>query len=193
MIESNIKFSNDIILTTYPRSGSHFFHKAFLLLTGIHIDKTHDITKTKHKYIINISRDPAESIASWIIMQKHFHNLINNENYIKLVCVPRYIKFQSNIIISANFIINYLDLKLQPDIVVKDIANKTNSPLIVDSLNVNKAEKMLDEISNKNNLYLKTSSTFKEYPLILENLKKYNLDMCYDLYYKSIERSIKYD
>jgi hypothetical protein len=193
MAGSNNEVHENIVLTTYPRSGSNFFREAFFLATGVHIDRTHDITKKNHEYTINISRDPMECMASWISMQRYFNEApLSNDHYIKFVCIPNYLKFQSHIISRANFIINYLDLQSKPDVVIKDIANKTSTPLIMEDISMSKIEEMLINIENRRDGYLKTSLKSEQYQLVMEDLQKYNLDECYNLYYKSIDRSIVY-
>jgi hypothetical protein len=193
MAGSNNNVHSNIVLATYPRSGSNFFRESFLFATGIHIDRTHDITKKNHKYTINISRDPKECIASWISMQRHFNQApANNDYYIKFICIPNYIKFQSHIIERADFIINYLDLKSMANSIIKDISDKTNTPMVVDNVDFNKIETMLKKIEDRKDGYLKTALDFTEYNVIMNDLSKYDLTECYNLYYKSIDRSLIY-
>ena len=61
---NNIK--SDIIIATYPRSGSHFLQNSIQYSTGNLILKTHDLIYDKK--IISIIRNPLDSISSSVSM-----------------------------------------------------------------------------------------------------------------------------
>lgn len=196
-----------MIFVTFPRSGVNFITTAIEHQTGVSIHYQHDFYAASGKgqatrlidesedYIINIVRDPVESMASWISMQYNFddHPLINN-GYLKVTKaqhIPKYINLYKKLLSYNNVIfINYNDLKEKPQLVLNHLYD-------ILKLKVNTSKLDLSDIKNKisqkmeDHPYLSSSKLMPDYEEIKETISLINLSECYSLYYQSLEKCIK--
>jgi hypothetical protein len=197
-----------MIFITYPRSGVNFITKAIEQQTGQKIQYQHSFSAGEwmgflHKnvdeledYIINIVRDPKESMASWLSMQYEVNdeNLIKNgyEKILKANFIPMYIKMYEKLLSLNNTVfINYKDfnkidkllLKLYKILKIIPITNDLVNKNIVNNENLKLRESGYILSSKKNIKYLE----------IFNYIEYQNLSLCYDLYYKALDRCIKLD
>jgi hypothetical protein len=194
-----------MIFITYPRSGVNFITKAIEQQTGQQIQYQHsfnagewigfkdrEINKSED-YIINIVRDPVESMASWLSMQYEVGDtpLIKNghEKILKAKSIPKYINMYHKLLSLNNVVfINYNDfnridkilLKLYEILNIETIKNETINKDFIDSENLKLGSK-----------YLLSSKTTPRYLEVLDTIKNYDLFKCYELYYQALDRCIK--
>lgn len=194
-----------MIFITFPRSGVNFITTAIKYQTGVSIGYQHDFYAAAGKgettrlidhsedYIINIVRDPAESMASWISMQYQFNDepLIDN-GYIKITKakhIPKYINLYRKLLSYNNVIfIDYADLRDN----TQQILNKLYKILNLKANNMelsNIKEILANNMINQE--YLSTSKNINNYQDILDTLKIMDLSKCYTLYRKALSRCIK--
>jgi hypothetical protein len=196
-----------MIFITYPRSGVNFITKAIEQQTGHIIKYQHSFNAGEwigyrdrqvdesEDYIINVVRDPVESMASWLSMQYEVkdNSLINNGHakMLKAKSIPKYINMYRQLLSLNNVIfINYKDfsqidkllLKLYEILNIKIIKNESIDKNLIDNENLKLGDKYLLS-SKKNPTYLE----------VMDTLKDYDLSKCYELYYKALDRCIKLD
>lgn len=174
----------DIIISTFPRSGSNFLREYLTQRTDIKtIIKTHSPIDKNLVYdepVVSIARNPLDSIASIVSMEKTLFDG-DIEGYIK-TRIEDYLYFYSNIQ-NASMILSYDDLIADPDIVVTQLCSKLNG-----TMNNEKYESLLqDKYGPKyTNNYIVTSSSLSNYSLIHNKVASYDLSECNELYLKCL-------
>jgi hypothetical protein len=193
-----------MIFITYPRSGVNFITRAMSQQTGIPIHYQHSFDAGQHTdkeidgtedCLINIVRDPKESMASWISMQYEGEDkdLIKNghEKMLRARIIPRYIKMYDRLLSFNNVIfINYKDFDQ-----IDKLLFRLYETLNIVPLNNNKIDKTFINNENLkiNEKYLLSSKNTSKYLEILKSLSNYDLSECYDLYHMALERCLKLD
>jgi hypothetical protein len=196
-----------MIFITYPRSGVNFITKAIEQQTGHEIQYQHSFNvgewvgfrdreiDESEDYIINIVRDPMESMASWISMQYEINDtpLLNNghEKMLKAKSIPKYTNMYRKLLDLNNVVfINYQDFNEIDKLLFKlyEILNiKTIKNEFVDKHSINNENMKLGD------KYLISSKNTSTYLKVLDSLKDQDLSQCYELYYKALDRCIKLD
>lgn len=196
-----------MIFITFPRSGVNFITRAIAEQTGVSIEYQHNFYATLGKgqttrlidstedYIINIVRNPADSMASWLSMQyeRDDTSLINN-GYIKItktIHIPKYINLYKQLFSHDNVIfIDYNDFNDNLHLILKKLYKILKLEIINNHLDVEHLKiSMINEAKEK--YYLYGSKNYSKYQEIRETLDTIDLSQCYDLYYKALERCIK--
>jgi hypothetical protein len=194
-----------MLFITYPRSGVNFITRAMMNQTGLAIHYQHSFDGRQHTekdvdesedYIVNIVRDPKESMASWISMQYEGedNDLIKNghKKMLKARIIPRYIKMYEKLLSFNNVVfIDYKDFnqidkllsKLYKVLQITPITNEPVNKTIVDNKNLELGE----------DGYLLSSKKTTRYLEILKDIEDQDLSACYDLYHKALARCIKLD
>lgn len=122
-----------IILSTYPRSGSH-------LLAG-HIrnkmpDLRYSFTSThkhiyeKGNYLISILRDPIDVMASKLTMDIHYERHDKTLEWCFIEAKKQYLSFFDYITKNASLLIKYEDLINSMDKVIEAISKNIGVPIV---------------------------------------------------------------
>lgn len=179
--------AHEILIETYPRSGSTFFRQYFFRSTGMAINKTHEtIHDIDHKYVFTIVRNPIDSIASAFTMEKYYddgdfkyENFIHYRDY--------YISFYKQLLNTKNMhYIDFQDLDL-----INTIVKSMSAELDI------KLHKELDpaivHIKNKpEHKFLKSSKYSNEYQKYLQMVYETDLYECFDLYFEALSKCKDY-
>lgn len=169
-------------LLTYPRSGSHYFDRLIYKQANFHIERSHivnhlfDKNNKKVRRIITIARDPKESVASWLGLDKSLGNgSWPNEK------VTEYILLYSFLYDNADYVIDFADLIQKPELVGKKILEL----LEIDKEN---SYRFVTDTDYDSKAYLDSSKSFGGYKdIVLDNL---NIDLCYFYYNRLLEKKI---
>ena len=178
-------------LTTFPRSGSHYFDELIYKETGLHIEKSHSITSlfdknnNKQRTLITIVRDPKDSLLSYVANMAH--NSYGppspwSEEVKKInILITEYIIMNNFLYEHADYIIDFNDLISSPDAVTKKM---------LELLDINKKDYSLFDkgIYKYAKQYVPSSKVLRVYnPNILDS---FNIDMCYFYYNQMLEKKI---
>lgn len=174
-----------LTLTTYPRSGQHFLREHIIQRFSLENFKyTHEEEKNKGCTTITITRNPLESISSWVAMQNHYDK---ETDYFKIInnikiCKAKYNKFYKYILSNVNIIIDYNYLNSNTEDIIQYIGQKIN---IIPNKN-NVILNIKDESDKK---HIVSSKKNKEYDLILNITNQINLDEEFELYNKTLKKA----
>jgi hypothetical protein len=175
-------------LITFPRSGSHYFDELLYKKEGIHFEKSHSIdllfdkNNNKTRKILTIVRDPKDSVISYRAVEER--NNLNPLSWQKMrlhQIMSEYITLNSFLYDHADYVIDFNDLILHPDAVIKKI---------IELLEINKKDyKNFDNRPHEyENSYVPSSKNLSSYNKnILDDL---NTDLCYFYYNKMLDRKI---
>jgi hypothetical protein len=197
-----------MIFVTYPRSGVNFITTAIEQQTGQKIQYQHGFSLGKRgsfidrhvdeseDYIINIVRDPKESMVSWLSMQYEVNdeNLIKNgyEKILNANFIPMYIKMYEKLLSLNNTVfINYKDFDKIDKLLLKLYEILKIIPTTSDLVNKNIVDDQ--NLKLKESGYILSSKKTIKYLEIFSYIEYQNLSLCYDLYYKALDRCIKLD
>lgn len=180
---------------TYPRTGVNFMVEAIKMQTGLEIKYSHIEFFEGDDLLINIVRDPSESIASWISLAIFREDSVikNNDlnSVVNLRAKNKYINMYNFLLSNNNTIfINYKDFLNIDELMIKlcDILNIN----IVNKLDIDKVNDIVLEKSNRLKAkYLLTSKKEEQYIEIYNKIKKIDLTECYDLYNQALDKCIK--
>lgn len=188
-----------IHILTYPRCGSVYLTNLLADSFRIPVYKKH-LNNTDHvnmmpsayyanlesesfqkdNYIITILRDPVDSITSLCSMENFY-----NENYDIDYHIEKnteyYITSFKTISKFANLIINFNDINVYKDNIVKFISDETNNKIF----NKKYVSRIIDVPEDK---FLKSSKITENYEYIKEKVKLTNLTECYEIYNNLIKR-----
>jgi hypothetical protein len=172
-------------LSTYPRSGSHYFDRIFQKESGFRIEKTHTVNWffdkdcVKYRTVITIARDPRESIASYIAAE-HRDVYPVTTNRINQV-VSEYILLYSFLYEHADYVIDFKDLVKNPDATVKKL---------ISLLDIKEDEHYLfdGDYGKEDPFFLESSKDLPDYNKYL--LDDFNIDLCYFYYNRLLEKKI---
>jgi hypothetical protein len=175
-------------LVTFPRSGSHYFDELLYKKEGIHFDKSHSIdllfdkNNNKTRKIITIVRDPKDSIISYRAIEE-----INNSSRVSWQNIrlhqimSEYITLNNFLYEHADYVIDFNDLILHPDDVIKKIIELLEIKK-EDYENFNKMPHIYEKT------YLPSSKKILSYNKnILDDI---DMGLCYFYYNKMLERKI---
>lgn len=176
-------------LTTFPRSGSHYFDELMYKELGIHIEKSHSITSlfdknnNKQRTVITIVRNPRDSAISYVANEQsrmppvpaYFQNIRVNQ------VLTEYITLHNFLYDCADYIIDFDDLISYPDAVIKKIV----SLLDINEKDYGLFDRAIYEYDKEYVPSSKVLSSYKEN--LLDNT---NIDLCYFYYNKILEKKI---
>jgi hypothetical protein len=175
-------------LVTFPRSGSHYFDELIYKKEGIHFDKSHSVdllfdkNNNKTRKIITIVRDPKDSIISYRAIEE-----INNSSRVSWQNIrlhqimSEYITLNNFLYEHADYVIDFNDLILHPDDVIKKIIELLEIKK-EDYKNFNKMPHIYEKT------YLPSSKKILSYNKnILDDI---DMGLCYFYYNKMLERKI---
>jgi len=175
-------------LTTFPRSGSHYFDELIYKEAGIHIEKSHainslfDKNNNKERTLITIVRNPIDSVVSYIANEQSRINLPMDALKIRInQILTEYIIMHNFLYEHADYIIDFNDLVTDPDSVTKKILslleiNKEDYKVFDTSVHVYAKE------------YVPSSKILSSYKKDI--LDSFNTDLCYFYYNKILEKKI---
>lgn len=118
-LSKNKELIPNLVLQTFPRSGSHYLVDTLLEYTGLRLKKTHTRSKLPGESIISIIRDPFDSIHS---IMKQTQDKGKPEQSIEQL-QNQYIFFYHWMCQKSDYIIDFNDLVNQPDAVVRKLCN----------------------------------------------------------------------
>jgi len=182
-----------MIFISYPRTGVNFITEAIKMQTGVEVLYSHD-EYIEDDNIINIVRDPVESISSWIAMAIYREDpgVLNNklENVVNVIAKNKYINMYRDLLKNPNTIfVNYKDFS-NPEQLIQKLCKILNLE-IINELDIDKIKEIN---SNKVQLltgkYLITSKNVSEYENIYNMVKEFDFSEIYNLYYEALSRCI---
>lgn len=142
-----------------------------------------DKDNKKIKKILTIARDPKETITSLVALQRA-EGLDTPNSKINEI-VTQYIMFYNFLFQEADYVIDFKDLTLVPDLVMKKIL-----PLLqIDSESYKKFPDYTDY--DAQGLAKKSSKILRGYKDI--NLNNFNMDLAYLYYNKLLSKTIKFN
>lgn len=181
-----------MLLITFPRSGSHFFidyiHQSLnIKFIKKNIKKeilpyqsSHELYFNKDREIITIIRDPLDSIASMVSMEHNFFPEYPIKKFINKR-IKEYIEYYQYFNSQASYIIDYKTLIEDPD----SVASFFSKILNVKQRRISYIDNTLDRPDRN---HVKTSRQLKHYDKIRELVANSNLDECYLIYSKLLDK-----
>jgi hypothetical protein len=173
-----------ILLSTYPRCGSHFFAEQFLQKTGISLKKTHAPLSGDYDMYVTFLRNPKDSIISRLAMELEFEeNPKTMEEYL-LICKQEYITFYKYIIKHVDGVFHYDDIH-NMDMIVDYVCKKNNIEKI--------SNDFTDTIHDKPITgFLKTSKSSNRYEEAKEFMKDKDLEECYNIFMEAEKKAVRF-
>jgi hypothetical protein len=187
-IPSDNMFNRDIPhLLTYPRSGSHYFDDILYEEEKIHFTKSHfldelfDKNNNKIRKIITISRDPVDSISSYVGLYNGFGLYPVGHEYLFQEKITEYVLMYSFLCEHADYVIDFNDLLQHPKPVIKKILKLLD-------INKNKYNIFDNNIIPRHENFKPSSKSLPHYDKSM--LDNFDLSLCYYYYYKLLEKKI---
>jgi hypothetical protein len=181
-----------MIFLSYPRTGVNFLCKAIEHKTGTYIPYNHD-TYTNEEVILNIVRDPKESMSSWLAMSdKNEEHIIKNNSIDKVIDVitkNKYINMYKFLLSKNTIFINYKDFK-KIDELIKKLSEILNLDYNDNAISIEKINQSNQEQYGEIG-YLLTSKHNPKYQEYKDQIDKTDLSECYELYNQALTRCIK--
>lgn len=193
-----------MIFITYPRTGANFMSRVIYFQTNVNIPIQHgflDVYSGGAKFdkkvnnsediIINIVRDPKDSIISWasMVYDQDEELLIKNgfKKLVKTNYITKYKKLYQELLLLNNVVfIDYEDLSNIKKL-LESLYIILNLKAINNDVDINKINEINKTIEN----YLVSSKNSTKYKEYKETIKDIDLLECYDLYNKALNRCIK--
>ena len=172
-------------MLTYPRSGSHYFDDILYKQENIHFTKSHyieelfDKNNNKTRTIITISRDPVDSISSYLSLYKDLN--ANGHEFAIIENITKYILMYSFLCENADYVIDFNDLIEYPEPVIKKILELLN-------LDKDKYHLFNRNVIPKYKDFIPSSKSLPRYRDDL--LDGFDVDLCYFYYHKLLEKKI---
>lgn len=173
--------NKNILLSTFPRSGTHLLESNMRTRLSLEFKKTHLNWKTPSTFIISILRDPIEVFASKMAMTMHYNkdNLESLDFYFKNT-TNQYISFFTHINKHGNLLIKYTDLENNMDAVLKQLKD-----ILGCQLNNDIVVRGKDKPEFR---HLVSSKTSPFYDQCLEYVKQQDMSKAYDIYNKALSK-----
>lgn len=165
-------------ICTVPRTGSHYLCELLCRAFRVNFSRQHEPSEKS----ITIVRDPIETIVSNVAMQRHFYD--DDSNDIEKQ-IERYVIFMQ-MFRNSTIIIKHTDLKNNPQGLLYFFSHKLNIQIkdMNPFININ-----IDEDGK----FLPTSKMYPLYDTIIDEILKYDLSECYDIYNKMLLKSVNID
>ncbi len=160
-----------IVLSTFPRSGSHLLKQYLDQMLDYHITKTHTQVSGDDYFVVTMIRNPEDTLVSLAAMRTHTGEA---EPDLDLL-ISRYILFYKYIIEKANLIIDYEFMLNNPGDVVIYFAQMMN-------LSINDVKVTNNYVDDPATGYLVTSTTSPQYEKMRELINSYDLSGANSLY-----------
>jgi hypothetical protein len=174
-------------LLTYPRSGSHYFDDMLYEKEKIHFTNSHYIEKifdknnNKIRKVVTISRDPIDSISSYLALYNGYGLHPDGHDFVVEEKITEYILMYSFLCEHADYIVDFNDLITYPKPVIEKILNLLN-------IDKNKYGAFNTDIIPKHEAFVPSSKSLPKYnKYILDN---FDFELCYYYYYKLLEKKI---
>ena len=172
---------------TYPRSGMHFFDDTLYEIENIHFTRSHfidgvfDKNNNKIRTIITISRDPIDSISSYLALYNGFDlHYVEHDNVFQEK-ITEYVLMYSFLCEHADYVIDFNDLVQHSKPVIKKILNLLN-------IDKNKYDFFHKNVIPRHKDYIPSSKSLTNYNKNM--LNNFDLDLCYYYYHKLLEKKI---
>lgn len=179
-----------IKIVTYPRCGSSYLYWLLSTSFGKDILKTHLFDKelintfSESDYIVTVLRDPIDAISSFITMESFYWRKDQTlEEYLEEKIPTRifdYVDFYKTIIEIADLILDYKEINIFRNTVVKKISDDTLNKIV----NYDYIDLVKDD---KDHYFLRTSLKSEEYMYIKNKIIESDLSDCYNIYNKCKE------
>ncbi len=188
--------SKEIHLITYPRCGSTYLSKLLgdsfqkeIYRRHLNGTKKMDPEYSKNNdyyndagsksfkennYAITVLRNPVDSISSLCSMENFYNKNIDIDLNIKQY-TEYYIYFFKDILKIVDLMIDFNDINIHKDSILKYVGDKTNNSII----NKNYSPEILDLSDHQ---FLKSSKINKNYECIKEKVKNNDLTECFNVY-----------
>jgi hypothetical protein len=178
-----------MMLIGFGRNAGNFLVHKMHYETGANIQYTH--TLVEDDIIINIVRDPLDSIASKISLNQTIIFDIEKEKYIKYATdelITYYTGIYDVLLKSKNKVIFIKYEDINNPLLFNKLYKMLNLSIITREADFNFTEssKLIKD-------YQITSKQNHNYENIKNTLLKLDLSKCYDSYYKALDRCIKLD
>ena len=175
----------DIVLTSYPRSGSHFLLHYLEEVSETKFCKTHEKMHSK-KPTFSIIRNPFDSIASLVAMTVHFDNTISHDEYI-IEALTEYVNFYEYLK-GIDYIFSYDKVILNPDPAVHKILAVIGKQLKpgLGPTSLENIRNNLESLPEKG--HSASSTSFAAYNKTVQKLKDVDLSKCFSLYEEALSR-----
>ena len=160
-----------IVLSTFPRSGSHLLKQYLDQMLDYHITKTHTQVTGDDSFIVSMIRNPKDTLVSLAAMRTHTGEA---EPDLDLL-ISRYILFYKYIIAESSLIIDYEFMLNNPGDVVIHFAQMMN-------LSINDVRVVNNYEDDPSTGYLVTSTVSPQYEKMLELINDYDLSEANALY-----------
>ena len=174
-------------LLTYPRSGSHYFDDTLYEEEKIHFTKSHYINElfdkdnNKIKTIITISRDPIDSITSYLALYGGYGLYPEGHESVIFEKITEYVLMYSFLCEYADYVIDFDDLITYPKPVIKKILTLLN-------IDKSKYDNFNRDVIPKYKSFVSSSKSLPKYNSnVLDN---FDLGPCYFYYHKLLEKKI---
>ena len=203
--------SGGIHIATSPRTGSTYLWWLLHTSFGSNVYKTHILNESpensvsnlprryywkvgriffkEEDYIINVLRDPIDTICSMLIQEYvYLEEDIDLEKYINDNVANRiegYNFFHSNVPKLCDLILNYEDINLHKHEIVNHVSEATGRKII----NTEYKDFIKDD---KNSHFLKSAKIFDQYDFAKEQVSKGNFIASYSIYNKLIKECKKF-
>jgi hypothetical protein len=172
-------------ILSFPRSGSHYLQQLLLSRFGVIATRHHSLVNADNaKYVISIVRNPVDSIASIIALQKHNSLTGNEEEWLRQKYWNQDILFAMvEITEKADIIIDFNELVNHPDLVAEKISSITGLPLF-------KSNAPIVVRGEPNGGFMPTSKDVEGYDEIHNLVSSYSLSQAVDAYKAVLEKAI---
>jgi len=206
-MNNNVSSNRSIHIATSPRTGSTYLWWLFNIAFGggqsggANVFKTHILNESpensisnlprryywkmgkiffkEEDYIVNVLRDPIDTIASMII-QEYFY--LENKNDLEEYVVTNvdnriegYEFFHNAVPKLCNLILDYEEINIYKDNIVEHVSLETGNKVVNNNY--------VDFIKNdSHSQFLKSAKTFDQYQFVKELVSKANFDLSYKIY-----------
>jgi hypothetical protein len=180
------------IIISYPRSGRNYLHQilnnAFEKNFAFsHVNNPEKINElNNYNYLIALVRNPIDSISSIVAMNLEFNKDLEINNLINYQ-IKEYIKFYSFALENADTFIDFNSIANNINKVIEYVSIVTNYTILNNKPNNNIIKDFPD------GKFLKTSKKTEKYNDIVFSVKNKDLNECFKLYQKALERCVKID
>lgn len=115
-----------VVLSTFPRSGSHLLKQYLDQMLNYSITKTHTQVWDDDRFVVSMIRNPEDTLVSLAAMRTHTGEA---EADLEMLLF-RYISFYKYIIDRVDLIIDYEFMEKSPEVVVKYFSQMLDLPVI---------------------------------------------------------------
>lgn len=173
---------NDIVIVSYPRSGSTFLKYYYELRFQKQIHRDHIYKKKIGYNVVGIVREPASAIASYLAMQELFYEDYRASEDLADICIKEYIKAASFLRSKASLVFEYNFLINNPESAIEIISKQFGHDVVFDG------EYNTKMMRNDDASFVPSSKVVERYEEILELVLGMDLSECLAEYNLLIEK-----